>query len=221
MPTPQDNAAGQCGFTLLELLVALTLLSLVGLVMLGGLKFGARVWERTAAVAGDAESVESVQRLLRRQLSAVYPAWTNDGANRGGVVFDGFAESLAYIASPLPQLALTGNERFQLSLSASHALELIWSHGFDGDPGDGQSRAVLLSRVSALEFAYFGPDAAGRDPQWRDSWTGQTRLPQLIRVRVAFPQGDPRTWPELVVHPEIMVDVGCVYDPIYRGCRGR
>ena len=37
---------GEAGFTLLELLISMTLLGLLMLVVLGGLRFGARAWER-------------------------------------------------------------------------------------------------------------------------------------------------------------------------------
>jgi len=213
-------AGRAAGFTLLELLVSLTLLSLVGLIMLGGLRLGGRVWER-GAVAGDAvESVAAPQNLLRRQLANIYPLWQVSSPTQGQVAFEGTRNSLTFVA-PIPaQLGPAPNQRFRLEITSAGELELGW-HGLDDSGGTDSVRSTLLAKVAGLELAYFGPDQSGRNPQWWDSWSGRRQPPELIRIRVRFPLGDRRLWPELVVHPEIMVDVACVYDPIYRGCRGR
>jgi len=52
-------------------------------------------------------------------------------------------------------------------------------------------------------------------------WTLPSRLPRLVRVKIEFPDGDARFWPELLVAPRIDVDVGCVYDALTKRCRGR
>ena len=49
---------------------------------------------------------------------------------------------------------------------------------------------------------------AERIALWRDRWIGRMSLPEPVRVRVKFSQGDARFWPELVVKPLIAVDVG-------------
>jgi len=188
--------------------------------MLGGLKLGTRVWERRASAGENAEAIEAARRFLRHELSSIYPRWEGDSLNRGHVAFEGTTQRLAFIGPPPAPIAPAGNQRFELTTSLDHALALTWQSDSTLD-SPSPARATLLSRVESIDLAYFGPDPTGRSLRWWDSWTGRTALPQLIRLRVRFPAGDGRQWPDLVVHPEIMVDVGCVYDPISRGCRGR
>ena len=59
------------GFTLVELLVATTLLALLSVVLFGGLRFGARAWESGSASIERTGEVQAVQELLRRTLSEI------------------------------------------------------------------------------------------------------------------------------------------------------
>ena len=83
------------------------------------------------------------------------------------------------------------------------------------------TRSRLIANVESVELAYFGKDRSDKAPVWHDQWKDQIALPQLVRVRVRFPSGDPRPWPDLVVAPRIAADVGCTYDPLSKLCRGR
>ena len=60
---------GQRGFTLLELLIAMTLLGLIVTMAFSGLRLGTRAWE--AADARD-HDVYLVQQMLRTRLGAAY-----------------------------------------------------------------------------------------------------------------------------------------------------
>jgi general secretion pathway protein J len=79
--------------------------------------------------------------------------------------------------------------------------------GQDGAPG------TLLRNVRSLAIAYL--DASG---VWQPSATGV--LPRLIRVRIAFPPDDPRSWPDLFVAPRISGGADCTYDGRLKSCRG-
>ena len=60
--------AGQ-GFTLLELLVAITLLGLLMAALLGGLRLGARVWETGEDRLDASARIQVVQDFLRQRLA--------------------------------------------------------------------------------------------------------------------------------------------------------
>ncbi|MEE8085084.1 MAG: type II secretion system protein, partial [Alphaproteobacteria bacterium] len=55
-PAPQPP---QAGFTLLELMVSLALVGLLTMVLTGGIRFGARVWEASQVQAEAANEVHS------------------------------------------------------------------------------------------------------------------------------------------------------------------
>ena len=191
------------GFTLVELLVATTLLALLSVMLFGGLRFGARAWEAGGESIERTGEVEAVQELLRRTLSE---AATSDltGAEPQDALA-GAADRVSFIA-PLPQhVGLGGFGRYRLGLDEAGHLLLAWEpHRLERkleDPLSGEP-AVILQGVAALTIAYYGAERGGETPDWHDGWSSGG-LPKLIRVEVAFAKGDRRRWTELVIAPRL------------------
>jgi len=212
------SPAGETGFTLLELLVAMAVLSLLALVMMGGLKFSARVWERIQATSDETDAVASAQEFIRHQLAVAYPQWQNTGTDHPHILFDGEPQKMSFLAPPPAQFGPGTNLQYALQRSKKGDLEIVWQ---SQQVGDTPRSTTLLSNIASLKFDYFGPAFGGSLPKWWDSWNNRARFPDLVRIRIAFPPGDRRVWPELIVHPDITVDVRCIYEPLTRTCRGR
>ncbi|MEL6209656.1 MAG: prepilin-type N-terminal cleavage/methylation domain-containing protein, partial [Pseudomonadota bacterium] len=63
----------RAGFTLLELLIAMTLFGLVGIMAAGGVRFGLAAWERGSEHAGAAIETRQALKAVRRLLNAARP----------------------------------------------------------------------------------------------------------------------------------------------------
>ena len=63
----------RAGFTLLELLISLCLMSLLTVVILGALGTGARVWEHATVEQQVVEETVVARKFLRRWLEQAYP----------------------------------------------------------------------------------------------------------------------------------------------------
>lgn len=214
--TRQGRSRRQRGFTLLELLVALTLLGFMVTMVFSSLRLGTRAWE--AADRRERE-VYLVQQLLRDRLSTAYiPAESGfaTGTGPGGpeAIFEGEPDYLSFIA-PLPDLfGVGGLYRVRLEVVAgagSDTLVMSWRLWRPGgeEPVDTElderSRRVLLDGIEAGEFAFFGPPASGpARAGWQDSWRDRYDLPLLVRIGVEHPE---MAWPPLLVAPA-MADVG-------------
>ena len=59
----------QAGFTLVELLVAMTLLAFLSVSLFGGLRFGARSWEAVVDSSAERDDIASTQTFLRDRLA--------------------------------------------------------------------------------------------------------------------------------------------------------
>jgi general secretion pathway protein J len=212
------------GFTLVELLAALGLLSLLSVILLGSLHLGLKAWERGAVHADRVDHVALVQNFLRRAIEDAYPLFAVDAAAQGRVEFEGTANSLRLLSSAAHALRSGGRSRLSLAAveGAQGGLDLVVTARPELARDEGAvTRKVLLANIQSVELSYFGRGRSDREPAWHDQWTGEVRLPQLVRIQVTFPPGDRRLWPELAVAPRIGADVGCVYDPLSKQCRGR
>lgn len=193
------------GFTLVELLVAMTLLGLIFVALFGGLRFGTRTWEvgneRSEAFA----EVEVMQSLLRRQLAQAVMLRVPKGAE---AVFVGEEDRLGFAAPGPSQTGVGGLYLYEVFTEPSdenRRLVLRWQmHRPDLEfPLDGEEskRRVLLENVESLRFSYFGDPEKKKDVQWNEGWSDVDVLPKLVSIQVALPTGDGRYWPDLVVAP--------------------
>ncbi len=206
---PGRPGGGQDGFTLIELLVALTLLGLLSVMLVGGLRFGTRLWE-TAGVRGEALSeVEAVQGLLRHRIAQAAILKPVPGVAFEEQGMRGGPESLRFTAPMPAYVGVGGLYRFVLEAvetEQGRGLELTWQlYRPDRDEwfdeAEDVSRRTLVDGMESLRFLYFGEFELGEDPAWVESWEVSDRLPALVAVEIGFPEGDVRRWPTLVAAP--------------------
>jgi general secretion pathway protein J len=211
------------GFTLVEVLAAIGLLSLLSVILLSSLHLGLKAWERGAVHADRVDHVALVQSFLRRAIEDAYPLFAVDAAAHGRVEFEGTADSLRLLSSAAHALRSGGRSRLSLAaVQGRQGLDLVVTTTPELARDEGAAtRKVLLANIQSIEMSYFGRGRSDREPAWHDQWTGEVRLPQLVRIQVSLPPGDRRLWPALAVAPRIGADVGCVYDPLSKQCRGR
>ena len=185
------------GFTLLEVLVALSLLLLLGVLLGQGLRLGAAALQRTERAAEALEELRLTQAYLRRQIESAMPL-AIPGSRQRLLLFAGEANAVTFIA--LPPAAL-GNGLHVLRLEVSDgALSLHW-RPLQGEPPSldlaRAERRLLLADVHEADFSYLDVGENGQ-AVWRSEWRQRERLPALVRLRLQRAQ---RPWPELLVQP--------------------
>jgi len=207
-------ARGQAGFTLLELLLAMTLLALIAVMLAGGLRLGARVWESGDERAQTLARLELVQGFLRRQVSGARPLIMGRVGSEPRYAFEGGPERLRLAVLAPPQLGAGGFYLVTIEQVPARSggeegdeLRLGWQlyHPEMDEVGapDQVTERVLLEGVERVRFSYFGALRRDAEPRWRERWEDQRALPELVRLELEF--RDPsRYWPEFVAAPKVL-----------------
>jgi len=215
----------EAGFTLVELLVALALFSLLTMLLFDNVRAGLHAWRHGSQYAEDLGRRSNVQDSVRRLVGNLYPMAVTDSAGVPRIEFEGSSEHIGFLGKAPSVVGEGGLFRYRLSVERQQdRTDLILSATQELSSAQETAtpaRTLLLPDIAQAEFAYFGNAPDERLAKWQDGWKLRADIPKLVRVRVSFRPDDTRSWPELLIAPRILADVGCVYDPATMRCRGR
>jgi len=194
------------GFTLLELLVSMTLLGMIATVAFGALRMGSRSWEAGLNKAEETAELRSVPGFLHRHLSQTLPlTWEEEGLP-SRVAFEGGRDLVKFIA-PAPQRhAGAGLYEFSLEVKQDadgKSLVLYYEPYLPGEDrfriSTNSERVILLEDLEEITFSYFGAENAKSREEWRNQWIKTAELlPRLVRLSLKTGEERER-WPELLV----------------------
>ncbi len=209
------------GFTLVEMLVSLALLSMAAVMMFQGLGSGQRLWAGEAARVGRGETIEAAQTALRTRLERLSPV-TRVAGDATFADIQGDEREMTFIAPPPESERPAAARRYRLTLDSHGALLLGAAEGgLAAQDAPVYRDQVMLLDIGDLNISYYGPGPDGGAAQWWSDWKQRITPPQLVRIRADMRAGDQRVWPELVVQPAATVDTLCSIDAATGACRGR
>lgn len=223
-----NSGRTDAGFTLLELLVAMTVLGVLTGLLASGLSFGTRIWERERNQLDTTSDLQLVQDVLRRILTQALPLSAPAAAGDAQTAsFAGSDTSVAFLGPPPAQSLAGGVYAYRLLLQVAAdgtRLVLDWrlqppqgskvrtrvtnAPSEEQDQFTGEHEVILLNALGNAEFSFFGASEEGSAATWRKEWRDASKLPQLVRLKIGFRPGDRRTWPDLLVAPRITLESG-------------
>lgn len=190
------------GFSLLEVLLALVLLTLLLLGVYSGVRTATHSVRSGTATVERLDQVRSAQHLLRQELAQALVAPIGRDANGDSIYFKGAGREMSFVA-PLPgYLGKLGPQMQTLSLvdDGKGGLRLELQLALlppDGKPPKPLGKPqVLLDHIHSGSFEYRGVDARGQPGDWQGNWPDGRLMPRLVRIKLA-PLGT-TPWPELV-----------------------
>lgn len=203
----RERCPHQAGFTLVEVLVATTMLALLLGVLFATFYTVVRAWDRADTYSVEANDIEAIQRFLRSRIASARPvAHPEDTLHVRGthtrVTFIGEPDRLTFVA-PLPAyrsagglyLFVVGLEGDQLRLNYRPFHPRMTSL----QPASGRpwSSQTLLEDVAQLRFRYLGQADDEADFGWSTAWSNAVRTPVLVDIEVR--RGSPAAlpWPPL------------------------
>ena len=200
-PSPRRTA----GFTLVELLLAITLMSILLGLTYTGLRAATRSSQRGELLLAAGGELRASHQFIRRQLNQMLPLpyAVTEGAEELRIVFEGDARHIQYVA-PMPGYLGAGGPQVQLIevvnaddgellIQFSHALLQGFEESrlYDRDP------VILLDGVSSAGFEFLTRDEEGELIGWTTSWDQQDTLPVAVRLDLEFSGDLNMQWPDL------------------------
>lgn len=203
-PLPRACRRGAAGFTLLEIMVAMVVLSLIVTTAFGALRLGERSWEAGLARSTENETMRAVSGVLQRQFEQFLPmVWTADKEKT--LAFNGDSRQIRFIGPAPLHRGATGLFEYTLEVETDNdgtRLVLYYQlHDPDIDDFrpqlDDRQRVLLVDELNDADFSYFGSPVENDPPQWYSQWAGDAEaFPKLVRARIEAVNGP---WPDLVM----------------------
>lgn len=190
------------GFTLVELLLAVTLMSILLGLAYGGLRAATRATERGQAVLEASGNIRSTHQFIRRQLNQMQPLpfeMAGD-AEQTRIMFLGDARRIQFVG-PMPGYLGQGGPQVQVlefvpgdegdDLVFTHALlqEFVPEYLLERDP------IVLLEDIQSGGFEFLARDETGQLAGWTSTWTWPDQLPVAVSLDLAFDEDSRVLWP--------------------------
>ena len=185
-----------CGFTLVELLVALAIFALVAAFAYRGLN---AMLDSRVALERESRKWRDVALLvgrLERDLGAVLPRKATGASGTPQAPVSSQLEvstgreglALTRSGSPLQENALAAPQRVAWRLREGRVERLAWG-GVDASPREEPQAVALLDGVAALGFRFLDPKAF----EWRATWglPGSSEpMPAAVEVAVTLASGE-------------------------------
>lgn len=174
------------GFTLVEMLVSLALLSLMTIYALNAFA-SLRDINRVVDRIGSQMEVEVVARHFRETIADVRPVFVMHENNAPRFLFKGSPDTLEFVSAANGERETGGLYLVRYSVNAEGTL-LAERRILRDSQSTETSKVVLLRDVAGVSFKYLTSDDAF------DTWQKKDSLPSAIEVNMTFNSSSPRKW---------------------------
>jgi general secretion pathway protein J len=195
---------GSSGFTLLEMVVTLTILGFILLIIFGAFRLGISAWEKGESSREEYQKVRAVSQLVSRQLKSMVPYKIKTEKAEGDyLAFEGSARSLKFVSAlsmkakqpegfvyAIYEFKDGGNEGGRLVVYEQRIL--IRKNFFEERPNE-ESGVPLIEGISDIRFEYYQEEDSlkNRKEGWVEEWNAkeEKELPRAVRMTVTYKSG--------------------------------
>ena len=197
---PGRNSRCEEGFTLIEVVLALSIFALLGTILYGAFALSHGAVEKSQGLATRSQKQRATADLLGSYVRSAFPYRAS--AQEQTIFFEGETDSVVFISAyshgsggrGMAKIQITAGEdddgRSQISLEESTPVRV---GGDEGMPGQIQ-RVILQERVKDFRIAYLDPKAD--EDTWYERWSGMELrvLPRAVRLSFVTERGEEVRW---------------------------
>lgn len=179
---------GARGFTLIEVVLAMTIFALLGTILYGAFALSHGALAKSQASAARSQTARSTADLLGSYIRSAHPYRASPQEQT--VFFDGESDALTFISAYSHGMGGRGMAKIEITIDEDEtgrtALNLeeatpVRVGGEDGSAGQ-THRLVLRERIRDFRLAYLDPQV--EEETWQERWDGQEKrmLPRAVRL---------------------------------------
>ncbi|AMK78397.1 MULTISPECIES: prepilin-type N-terminal cleavage/methylation domain-containing protein [Methylomonas] len=208
------NRSSAKGFTLIEMLIAISLLGIMVVLLFASLRIAAESWNSGEAKISEVNKKAVVYQFFKRHLSNTKPFpviqenqtqsnQQQELQKTPKLAFEGLPQSISFVSALPAASARKGLQVFHVGLDPRQPsilkVALTPYRQTESLPADAEP-VVLLENLRHLKISYFGSSTDNGDGSsgWLDEWQGQAtgQLPKLVKISIAL--NDDSFWPDMI-----------------------
>ena len=209
------------GFTLIEVVIAASLLAVGLALVFASIRGAMRATERAEVQAQREERLRAVQGFMRAQITAAMPIAYQFSAETGEAKFFTLSSTKLEFVSNMPGYLSRGGPYLQTLelVPGEGGQRLLFQHQMLSSEGAlpaEREAVVLFDGIAEASFDARTIDPSAKASAWQPQWDASAQLPPMVRLRLRFADGS-RRWPEFVAAPRLAVAVAAPLDAIADG----
>jgi prepilin-type N-terminal cleavage/methylation domain-containing protein len=199
----------QAGFSLLEMLIAFSLVSLLFVALFASFNTVARSWESSQKRMNKTEDRQLISLWLQRQLQQMVVLKLKKSAeNSSDYAFSGEPKQLRFTA-PLQPLQNKGGLYFiefliqaevrqdkkynMLTMRyAPYRPDMTWEQAFEA-----AKSVAIYQNFHQISFEYLHMDKIDAEAKWLTQWKDIQAYPHLLKIRLEAPYTEP--WADIII----------------------
>jgi general secretion pathway protein J len=198
------NSYKSSGFTLIEVLIAMTLLSIMVVLLFASLKISADSWHKGESKITEVNDVAVVYNFFQQHLATTRPFMNNWSVDTPPTLgFQGKNRSLQFVSSFPASAGKSGLQMLTVSLKKEAddtVIMVALSPFFPVDKGKTSLEEVdLIKGIKEFSLSYFGSNDGSSEGSWQDQWLEKAFLPRLVKINIKLESG--------FYIPEIIVEI--------------
>lgn len=188
------------GFTLIEVIITLTILGFIILIVSETFRLGLSTWERGDSIKEDYQKIRMISQLVSRQIKSAVPyKFKTEKAEGDYLAFQGKHNSLRFVSAlamkakrpegfvyVVYQFKDEGEKKGRLVLYEQRAL----NRNFFEDDLKEDSALTLFEGVSQVRFEYYreANEEKNQKEEWVEEWNAkeEKELPKALRMTVTY-----------------------------------
>jgi general secretion pathway protein J len=180
----KSEARSRGGFTLLEVIISITILSLITVIIGSAFRLGIQAWGKGERETEDGQRLRSLSSLLSQQLRSLYPYPVKlEGKDEDVVAFKGEPDSITFVTS-VTDSSYGGLKWVQYTFRDGVLLYkegLLPDKKFEEHIKDKHNEEIVDSGIDKFQFSYLAED----DDEWTESWDDEEEVPGAVRVTLS------------------------------------